>query len=274
MNLYIDTSYKTLIKDRLAELRKERPALSLKNIASKIPIQYTYLSKAMNDSKTHVNEDHLFTMAHILDFVPEEIDYLLLCRSYETATDSNRKKYLYSKLEKIRKSKKLQAQTVEPSTAHLIREMGYLFDPLALIVHMSLDIPAIQKDPRLLCSKLGLTTKQLTEILRKLAKNDIIEWDEQTFAIKKIKTTNMHFGRDHSLTRIHQSLLKTMINSQLVRTAEEDKHSFLATFSADRHSFEKVKEEFQDFIKRVEKIVSQSRSEKVYQLNFDIFQWF
>jgi len=61
------------VKDRLSELRKEKPSLSLKNIASKIPIQYTYLSKAMNDGKTHVNEDHLFTMAQILDFVPKKL---------------------------------------------------------------------------------------------------------------------------------------------------------------------------------------------------------
>lgn len=273
MDLYEHTNYKTIIKNRVQELKKTKPAVSLRNIASKIPIQYTYLSKALNEEKAHLNEDHIFTIGQILDFVPEEIDYLLLCRAHDLSTDTSRKKLLFSRIEKLRREKQMNVPVVEPSTANLLREMSYLFDPLCMVVHLALEVPSIRKNPLTLCSHLGISANHVKEILRKIARCNYIELDESNFTVTKIINAKMHFGREHVLTRTHQNILKTAIGAQLTKTAEENKHSYLATFNGDERCYELIKDEFQTFMKKVEKIVSTSKFEKVYQISFDFFPW-
>lgn len=273
MNLATQTDYKTAIKVRIKELQELRPGLTLKKVAEKIPIQYTYLSKVLNDEATHLNEDDLFHAGQILELFPQEIEFLMLLRAHQTASLPARRDYAFKSLERARKQLGVRAKTVEPSLQNITQEMSYLFDPFCVVVYVALTLPAIRKDPRQLCPLLGLTQGRLKEILRRLALVDLIEMGTGPFAVTQVKQGRLHYSKDHPLMRVHQHLFKMASQDQLLKSSEEDKDSFQVTFTGDRKAFELIKTEFRGMIKRVEEIVRTHKDENVLQMNFDLFFW-
>jgi transcriptional regulator with XRE-family HTH domain len=272
-DVYGEKSYKTAIRARIHVLQSQKRAITLKKIAKRIRIQYTYLSKALNDPRAHLSEDRLFRLCRLLELGLEETDFVLLLREYETAEDPEWREHLFSRVERLRRARTLEADVQEFHTAKLDREMDYLFDPLAKVVLISLFIPEYLKNPRLLCPQLGITPARLRLVLQRLADVGHIELDESGTGVRKLLRSHIHYGRDHPLMRVHQSLLKTMIHSQLLRVPEEDKHSLLVTLTLDRAGFEAAKEEFQKYLKALEGIAKRSKDEGAYQLSFDLFRW-
>ncbi len=275
MDLYGHTDYKAAIRARVKELQQtKKRALTLKRLASQIPVQYTYLSKILNDRKAHLSEDHLFSVSRILELPPEESDYLHLLRAYEVALDPKRKEALLSKIEDKRRERKLNAEVVSYSASNYALMMDYLCDPICTVVNISLHVDAIRKNPRALAPKLGISEQRLKQILKLLDQLEFIELAEDGFTVRKFLKSQMHFGRDHPLTRVHQNLLKTVLQSQLMRTPERDKHSVAVTFTSDEQGFARIKEEFDAFLKRVEGIVAKTGDTTTLQLSFDLFRWF
>ncbi|MBC7397360.1 MAG: DUF4423 domain-containing protein [Bdellovibrionales bacterium] len=270
-----DRDYRVTLRQKIADIQQKQPSFTLKKLAAKIPIQYTYLSKAMNHPKVHLGEDDLFTLCEQLKFLPEERDFILMKRALATTANSDRKKYLQQKIEAVLKKQTLNAETQGYSSQTQAQEVQYLFDPLCVIVQVSLGIESVRKNPALLCEKLGIGFSELKLTLQKLVRNEIIELEEgSSIKIKRVLRNSLHYGPDHPFMRVHQSLLKTAIASQLLRCPEEAKQSFVATFTMDESSFDRIQQEFRSFLKNVETIARKSRAVQVYQMNFDLFRWF
>lgn len=265
--------YKISLKYRFADLRARRSSLTWRKIAAEIPIQYTYLSKALNDETTHLSDDHLFTVCRALQFFPDETDFILLQRAYALARDPERKSQLYRKIRECRQAKKINAEEQVASSSRLNGEIQYLLEPLCQIIHVALHISAYRKDPRRLCAPLSLSMEQLKEYLRVLSRNDYIELDEDGLAVKAIKANKIHFGPDHFLVRFQQTIMRSQMLTRLARTSEADKYSFLVTFNLDEASFTLLRSEFQGFLKKAERIARETRDEHVYQMSFDLFKW-
>ncbi len=273
MDLFLEEDYKNAIRMCLKDRATTRKPLTLKKVAEKIAIQYTYLSKALNDDKTHLSEDHLFAIARIFDLLPEEADFLMLLRAHRVATNPERKADLRLKLERVRKARKLRATVQEVSAMQIHHEMAYLLDPLCLLSNIALHLDEYFRSPKKLCQVLGITPGKLKAILRNLEQLGFVELGNQDFEVLKILKSNFHYSTDHPLMRVHQSLLKQYSASQLLKTDEADKHAFMATFTADEPTFEKIKQEFQVFLSKVEKLAIQSKSKGMYQMGFDLFRW-
>jgi uncharacterized protein (TIGR02147 family) len=273
MDLYNETDYKQVLREKIRECRQQDRRLNLKQMARKIPIQYTYLSKALNDEKTHLNEDHLFSLCHQLGLHPEEIEYVYLLRSLSITSSPARRDHLQAKRLRIRRSRKLNASIQGFDQSNLLKEIDYLLDAVSVVVHVSLDIPDIAKDPRRLCMALGIGPKRLQATLIKLSQLGLLELSENGNVVK-VNKGHIHYAKDHPLMRSHQSLLKALCASRLLTLEESGKQSFMATFSADAESLKKIEAAFERFIEQVEKIaVTTSRREHTYQLNFDLFRW-
>lgn len=266
--------YKSLLKARLSFLRKSNPSLSWRQLAQKVPVQATYLSKVLNQDHVHLSEEHLFCLGQWLDFRMDEIDFMFMLRSLSTATQAARRDYLTKKIEDIRKKRTVSADYVEEQTKLISDRVDYLLDPLSVIIHVSLFIKKYQKDPRLLCPLLGIGTDRLKQVLTTLAKNKYILLGDGAFDVTKVNDVKPHFGREHPLMRIHQSALKSNLLSRLSQTAETDKESFVVTFTMDATGFEKSKQAFSQFLKELQGISFTRRSEKLYQLSFDLVQWY
>ena len=273
MDLFLEQNYKEAIRRRLKDGAASGKPITMKKVAEKIAIQYTYLSKALNDDKTHLSEDHLFAIAKVLELMPEEADYLMLLRGQAVTTNPERKTDLRLKLERVRKAHKLRASMQEFNSMQVQLEMAYLLDPLSLLTNIALHLDEYFRNPRKLCLVFGVTQTKLKAILRNLEQLGFVKLGKDDFEVREILKSNFHYSTDHPLMRVHQSLLKQYSASQLLKTAEQDKHAFMATFTADEPTFEKIKTEFQAFLGKVEKLAGQSKDKGMYQMSFDLFRW-
>ncbi len=275
MDIFASDNYKTSILNRVKDLRPRKKSLTLKKLSEVVEVQYTYFSKVMNSSNLHLSEDALFILCKYLEFFPDEIEFILLQRSYEVSSQPERKSALLLKLNKFKEERNLNAPIKGiPTSTSFLKEMEYLFNPLAVLVHVGLNCKNLREDPRQFCSKLGITVQQLKEILKILERNDLIHLaPTNSLEVIDVIQKRSHFSKEHPLTRIHQNLLKMELQQRLQKTAENDKLSFLATFTMDEPGFKKLKAEFQFFLKNAEKIAAQSTNQEVYQLNFDLFRW-
>ncbi len=271
--IYDYTDYKLILKNRIKELQNKRSSLTMKNIANQLGIQATYFSKFFNQEQVHLSDDHLFLLLEILEFSHEEIEYVFTLKSFLQAQVQTRKNHLFKVIEKLRKEKRLSVDDAESNINKIEDEMKYLLSPICLLVHLALYVDEYRKMPFKLCDALNLTTQQFQENLRILAANEIISLGEN-YEILEVKSRRIHYGKGHPLMRVHQALLKTKINSELLKIEEKDKQSMLVTFTADEHSYEKMKEAFQRFMREMEEIAKVSNPSGVYQLNFDLFKWF
>ncbi|MBX3018728.1 MAG: DUF4423 domain-containing protein [Bdellovibrionaceae bacterium] len=271
---YAHTCYKAALKETVKDLKKKRPTLTLAKIAERLPVQATFLSKALNDEKAHLNEDHLFKMGQMLELLPEEIDYLFLLRSQAVATSPERREFLQKRIEKTRKEKILSVDSENQSNARLAEEMSYLLNPYCMLVHVALFIEAYEKNPRKLMTPLGLTEAKLKEYLLTLEKNEFLVLGKDPFQIKEVKTRYPHYGPDHPLMRLHQQVVKTHLIQRLGSTNEADKESFFVTFTGDDDTFQKVKKRFREFMQDVQKLSFDGDSRHVFQMSFDFAKYF
>jgi hypothetical protein len=273
MDVYAENNYKHLLKRRVKELGENKKSLNLQRLAERIPIQNTYLSKALNEDKTHLNEDHLFKACQILEFFPDEIDYIFLLRSSMIASDPVRKSFLDGKINRLRQERQRNASMQNFNTGHLGQEMAYLFDPLCVLVNASLFIDEFRQQPRRLAPALGISVSKLKVILSKLRDLDFISLDDDGLTVTAVTQKQIHYGTDHPLMRTHQHLMRDKSSVHLSQTAEEDKHSFMGTFSADEDTFNKIRQRFQIFLKEAERLIAQAPSKNTFQMNFDLFRW-
>src|SRR4051812_34567983 len=102
--------YKSEIKKRIAWLKSQGRPLTLKRIAERIGVQYTYLSKILNSVSLHLGEDDIFAIAQQLELHPHEIELWLLMRSYCGSVNADRKKLLWEALERAQASQIVSAE--------------------------------------------------------------------------------------------------------------------------------------------------------------------
>lgn len=273
-DLYQYSDYKQALRDRVSFLKVGSVTWTLKKLADKIPVQYTFLSKVLNSPESHLNEDHLFRAATALDFLPDEIDYLLLLRSLAITGDFNRKEFLTRKIESIKKLRSISADHNRLSSIELQQVIAYLLNPLCMLTHVALSIPEIQRNPQSLCSLLGVSNAKLKQILELLEANSFIELGEKRFEVTEVKDAVTHFGREHPLMRVHQSALKSSLQNRLNQTQEDFKESFFVTFLMDDKGFEKIQNLFKKFIADVQQIKNEAEDTNVFQLSFDLLKWF
>jgi hypothetical protein len=171
----------------------------------------------------------------------------------------------------------VSADYVESKAQDLSHEVEYLLNPTTVLIHGALYITKYKNDPLLLCSQLGISQTVLKQSLQTLNKCQYIVLGKSPYQIEKLQTVSPHFGREHPLTRVHQMALKSLMTSRLNQTSEEKKESFLVTFTMDEEGFDKVKEAFHNFLKVAREHAKPSRNDKLYklyQMNFDLLEWF
>lgn len=273
MNIFEIESYKQVIKETVLEKKKSGNAMTLKRLSEKIDMQYTYLSKVLNQEDVHLSEDHLFKTCYVLGFGAEDTDYLLTLRQRDVAQDQDRQNFLTNKIDSLRASKKLNAEILQVDNLSQ-PQIEYLFNPLAVVVHIAINVPQFKEDPLQLCSLLGIDRAFLKSTLKLLEANDyVILSNNYDFKIEKVLKKQFHIGKDNPLMRMHQNLLRLKMAGKSFETSENDKNSFFVTFSGNQETMDEVNSEFNSFIKKVEEIVGKAKKENVFQMSFDLLRW-
>lgn len=271
MSFYENTSYKTVLRERVKSLRREDPSLSLRRLAEVGRIQYTYLSRVLNSDDIHLSDDVLFEMARFLRYSAEQIDFLLLLKASHSATSSHRRADAEAKLAAVREARKIDA--VVRSGEPVDREISYLLDPYCVLVHISLYVTRYRQDLESLALDLGLSRPRLDEILAKLAAAGFISFDPERAHVSELHAERLHYDTTHPLIRAHQTLLRLAAGARMLNLEEERRLSFVAAFTGDEATLAAVKGEFNSFIGRIQKLSEQAKEACPYYLQFDFFRW-
>lgn len=272
--IYEFTDYKQVIKERIKDLKRTQPKFTLQYLAQELGIQNTFFSKVLNSDKNHFSEDQLFTLGHTLSFLHDEIDYLVLLRSFQSSQDKNRKTYLQQKISNLQKKNSMSVNSMTAHPSQFEDDMKYLMDYYVIVIHVALWIKEIQKKPELLCQLLGIDFARVREALVLLDRMGRIEYDPKTNQVKKLQAQRTHFGKDHPLTRTHQLLMKTFTNQLLFTKTDDKKESIFVTFTTDESGFQEIKKLIQEFTSKIQKVTFEHSHSGVYQLNLDFLEVF
>lgn len=264
--LYNNFDYKDIIK-KLIQLTE---GMNNKELANRIPIQPTYLSKLFNDDGTHLKDETLYRIGKILELNEEEIDYLILIKTHQCSESPERKEHLYRKIQDLNN---LYLDGVSKSaTSQLELESKYLLNPKCALIQLALHIDTYEQNPRLLCQELNISHSQLVDILDILEQNKFIIRGDNPLAIKKVNRAALHI-ESGQLMRVHQYLFKTLVATRVQETHENHKKSFNAVFNMDESSFKEAIDLCNKFVNDMQMITEKSRAEGLYQLSFDLFKW-
>lgn len=268
-------NYKQILKEKLHFLNSTRSSrkLTVRGMAEKIGIQHTYISRVFNNDGVHFSEDHLFEMGHLLEFTPEELDYLFLLRSLEVTTSKPRRESLKRKVEALRQEYQLSAKQSGSQRGASSSDMDHMLDPYSVVILAALAIQEYAQKPKLLCQVLGMSVPRLKEAITKLKLLGYIDFDEDTLTVSNIQLPHIHYSTDHPLMRAHQQLMRTLCSAHLMKIDDKEKKSFMVTFGADAKAVEEIRVRFSKFLAEIEPLVVNAKSEHAYQLNFDIFEW-
>jgi hypothetical protein len=270
--VYNEINYKDVLRAIMERKKENGDPISHKDLAQKIPIQATYLSKFFNDPNSHLKDETLYRLGIVLGLAEQESDHLITLKNFDTAETPERKEFLLRKISSIRE------QFVGSAEVRTGREQSQgenllLLNPRCMIVHIALFIPIYKNNPKLLSSPLNISLSKLLEILDILEQNKLISRGENPYEIIKVEQTQIHYSKEHPLLRVHQDLFRSMISSRVSETAEIDKKSFVATFNMDRDGFDACLKEFQYFIEKIQSHATKAKDEGVYQIAFDFFKW-
>lgn len=274
MNIFSETNYKLIIKTLVKEISETRPAVNLRFLSEKLPVQYTYLSKCLNDENSHLSEDHVFKTCHVLNLDTRHTEYVMLLRALATATSPERISDIDSKLRRARAENYMRANPIKGSEIEMPPELQYLLDPMTTLVHISLDIESVAANPFQLEQHLGLSHSRLDSILELLARLKLIERSKDLKKVTKVSGNHFFISRDHPLSAVNQRLLQIQSLAQLEKVEKTDKECSTVTFSSDPKVVEQIREEFRIFISKVEQIATKSKPKNLFQLNFEMFKWF
>ncbi len=267
-------NYKSLIRGKVKTLKRKNREMSLKKLAALIPMQYTFLSKVLNDEQTHLSRTHLYSISTILQLTLEESEYLFLLRDYDATTHPELKKHFARKLEKLKKNKLIQdARFAEGNSTRLTSEVNYLFEPLAVLTHVYLMIESYRKEPRKIAFELGIPLDHLKQIILELANLEIVELEEGTTKVERVLEHRLHYPYTHPLMQNHQKLMRNYCSNEIHKLSPQNKKSFLLSFVSDKETYAKIQDKFDKFIVEANALIKESRNEDVYQLNLDLFMW-
>lgn len=271
-DLFHQSNYKTILKTAVKDLSQTKKAVTLKYLAEKIPVQYTYLSKCLNDESHHLSEDHVFKACKVLNLDHRQTEYVMLLRTASTTDCPERASHLAERLKRLKLETALLASTQRGQENAWPDEFRYLLDPIMVVVHVALGVPEYAKAPEKLAGHLGISPLKLEQVLNQLEKLFLIEREGKE--VTKVLRNHIHYSVEHPLTRVHQAVMRSLCDSTLQKTPEGEKYSFMVSFATDPAVIETIKDDFRAFIRRVEQVASQGEKKDVYQLNFDLFKWF
>lgn len=274
MRIYDESDYKEAIKNRIKELKKVRPGFSLRKLAEMVPMQYTFLSRILSQEGLQLSEDQLFSISEALDFYPDETEFLFLLRAVSTTANERRRQILAKRIEEERSRHSTSAAFQNPERSEFNLGITYLSDPTQMFVHLALQIPKYFRKPELVSEMLGITLQRLQTILIDLDKLGYIELGKSALEVKKVNNAHIHFGAEHPLIRMHQLMIRSLAVAQLLRLPETEKKSLQIHFTADERASADIRSEFDQFIRKVEKIAVPAQSKAIYHLSFDFFRWF
>ncbi len=266
--------YKSFLKKAIKKGWESRKSFTLKWIAAQLEIQYTYLSKTLNEPGKHLHEAHVLKIADLLGLNDSEREFLLILRNEQASQYEHQRAYWRQKREENKNAYELQSARAKVNIDDGEAFQRYLMDPLAMVIYVAMFCPKYLASPICLQRKLNISDCRFKEILRLMHQCGLIELDaNDPYKIRRTLNASFHVGTNHPYMRIHQRIMKTAAIDQISRTDEDKKYSITSTFNADPVTFAALKEEFRALLAKAEKIASKSQDTNVCYMSLDLLEW-
>lgn len=276
INIYQYTCYKSFIRDFVEKKKQLRAEFNYQKMGEITSIPKSYISRVFAN-KADFSQDQLFKVSNYMDLNLEETEYMSLLLEYSRSAFHQRKKFLKSKIDRIRKLKSnTEDQMNSRPTVHS-ETIGdtewiekYYADPMIQIVHIALHIPTYQKDYKKLREHLMITDDHFSQIFEKLVKLGMIKVNGSKNEILKCDS---HLSRQSHLYPIFRDQLRSL-GCQKMRISDQEKfYSFSVVFTTDKKARQEIQKAFFDFLNFTRYKVENSKTKHCYQLNFDLFNW-
>lgn len=274
IQIYKYLEYRDLILDAAESKKKEDASFTFNDLALSIGVHPPYLSKVFR-KLAHLSSDQIHLVCDQFLFSKEQSSYIHLLLEYAKSGLAKRKKSLLEELIKIQEDKLdtknfLEAKIINENND--LKYYEYYLEPLAPIIHSFLQIPRFQKNTHLIASYMGISHKKTQDIIQLLEKIELVKFNPQEKLYYSVQPL-MHLDKKSPLNQAYQSLLRNLSHEHIRRLKQNEKHQYCVTITMDESANHQIYSEFNLFIKKVEAIVVQAKSEGVYQLNFDFFRW-
>lgn len=273
MKIFEFNDYRQVIKKLIDEKKSKDSSITYASFAEVIGVQKTFVSKVLKEL-AHFSDDHLHLAFEYFQFNDIETQYMKLLYDHNRSGLNKRKSKLMKEISRIQEEQRqFHVHTrAEMQKPELTTEMAeYYLDPLNLIVHAHMGIPKYQNQPSLLSNALGISQEQLQTCLQTLQRLKIVQ--AQGKKIIPMKEA-LHLDVRSMFCKPHQMLFRIRSQERLMDLTPESRFMLSTTFSGTEEMKAQIQEHFLIFMKQVEKLIQNAEiSEKVYQLNFDLFPW-
>lgn len=271
MELYTINNYKIALRERLNQQKAlYGSSVNYSKLAEACRVQKTYLSKVLKHDGD-LSEDQLYLACEFLNFDTEQRDYIFLLYQRDRTQILERKQNLEAIIKGIRANQnKTEMYFRDEPVETRFDSARYYLNPLLQILHICLTVPEYSQSPKVLSRRLGFSDTQIKWALSELVKMGLVREEFGSIAIMK---DNLHLKKDDPIFNQYISAHRVNTITRLNSHREIDTYNFSAIFSLAESDVEMIQKEFFRFIGLVKRRVNQARSEKVYQMNFDLFDW-
>jgi uncharacterized protein (TIGR02147 family) len=271
VSVFKHLKYRSAIEE-VVESRRNLPGkFTLRSLAFEAGMQASFLTNVLK-GRFDFNADQMFALTQALGLSSAERDYLMLLLEHERSVFKARKEELKKKIEEIRKEnqkseKHLSVKAVELSSD---AQAQYYLDPFAQLTLVYLNLAPYSKSPEKLGSTLGISQQHLGEILQILTTTGDVVREGMHY---KVVARNRHLPKRNPLSGPHLTMMRLKSIDQLQRLSVDQSYSHSVTFTGTEETKEALSDAYLSFLKKAESIVRPAKSEKVFQMSFDLFPW-
>lgn len=271
MPVYNHLQYRPALEEAIEAKREREGRFTLRQLAELAGVQPSFLTNVLK-GRFDFSADQLFAIAGALDLVEGEREYVLLLLEHERSAHAPRREALAKRIEEIRRDN----QKTEKQLAIKVMELSpdeqaqYYLDPFAQVALVHLNLAPYDRQPEKLAGALGISKKHLGEILEILTRIGYVRKEGGAYRVvahdKHLPTRNPLSGPALTLLRF-----KSLDHLQRLTTGEAFSHTVTLTGTVETK--ERLSDAYLAFLKKAEAIVKPARSEKAFQMNFDLFPW-
>ncbi len=271
MSLFKHLKYRAALEDLIGSRRSLPGKFTLKGLADSAGLQASFLTNVLK-GRFDFNADQMFAVCEALEVSSVEREYLLLLLEFERSVLKARRDELKKRIDEIRKEhqrseKHLTVKSLEQAADERVQ---YYLDPYAQLTLVHLNIAPYDRHPDKLTSVLGISPAHLGEILKILIKTGDVKAEG---AVYKVVARNRHLPKSNPLSGPHLALMRLKALDQIQRLSPEQSFSHSVTFTGTDETKEALSDAYLNFLKKAEGLVKPARSEKVFQMSFDLFPW-
>ncbi|MGE0526731.1 MAG: TIGR02147 family protein [Bdellovibrionales bacterium] len=271
MNIYKHLNYRRAFEELINARRQLPGRFTLRALAEKCGLQASFLTNVLK-GRGDFSADQLFAIATELGCSSRDRDYLLLLLEHERSVYKPRREELRKRIEDVRKENQKSEKHLAVKAVDLSRELQaqYYLDPFAQLTLVYLNLSPYQKQPEKLGAVLGISQEHLGEILKLLVSIGYVQREGSTY---KVTARDQHLPKSNPLSVPHLILMRMKSMDQLQRLSRAQAYSHSVTFTGTEETRDLLSDAYLTFLKKAESIVRPANSEKVFQMNFDLFPW-